>query len=70
MEIKNEEHAREMIGEWQKLPVLARNRAITLAIQKLELSSMYYEQKGNERGAERVARCLVILKEHFTSLDT
>jgi len=70
MEIRNEEHAREMIGEWQGLPGPARKREISLAIEQLELSSMYYEQKGNENGVERVARCLVILREHFASLDT
>ncbi len=68
MEIKNEEHAKEMIGQWRKMPLPARKRELRLAIEKLELSSMYYEQKGNEKGARRSERCARILSEYFNSL--
>ena len=42
MEIKNEEHAQDMLQQWQELPLMARKREIRLAVEKLELSSMYY----------------------------
>jgi len=61
LEIKNEEHATKMLQEWQKLPLLAQKREIRLAIEKLELSIMYYEQKGNEKGVTRAQQCLNIL---------
>ena len=69
MEIRNEEHAREMIKQWQNLPVPARKKEISLAMEQLELSTMYYEQKGNENGAERSARCHSLLREHLSSLE-
>jgi len=69
MNIRNEEHAHEMLVEWQKLPVLARKREIKLAMGKLELSSMYYEQKGNDKGMKRAERCIFILKEHLVTLE-
>lgn len=68
MNIRNEEHAREMLVEWQKLPLLARKREIKLAVGKLELSCMYYEQKGNDKGVVRSERCIVILKDHLKTL--
>lgn len=70
MEIKNEEHAREIIDAWQQLPVPAQKKEIGLAIERLELSCMYYEQKSNDKGVDRVERCLEILKEHLSSLTT
>ena len=69
MEIKNEEHAENMLQEWQKLPLIARKREIRVAIEKLELSSMYYEQKDNAKGAERANRCANILAEYCSSLE-
>jgi hypothetical protein len=69
MEIKNEEHAKNMLQEWQKLPLFSRKRKIRVAIEKLELSSMYYEQKDNTKGAERANRCVSILAEYCSSLE-
>ncbi|MCL7489327.1 MAG: phage tail protein [Desulfobulbaceae bacterium] len=69
MEIRNEEHARNMLKEWQGLALSARKNEIRLAIESLELSSMYYEQKGNDKGAERAKRCVTILAEHFNTLE-
>ena len=68
MEIKNEEHALKMLQEWQKLPILAQKREIRIAIEKLELSSMYYEQKGNDKGTTRTKLCASILNEYFNTL--
>ena len=68
MEIKNEEHAIKMLQEWQKLPLPTQKREIRVAIEKLELSSMYYEQKGNNKGATRSQLCVNILTEYFNTL--
>ena len=69
MEIKNEDHAREMILEWQKIPRVARKRELKIAIEQLELSSMYYDQKGNDKGCARCEKCILILKEHLASVE-
>ena len=69
MEIKNEEDAKAMITKWQGLPVPAQKREILLAVQKLELSSMYYEQKGNNQGVIRSENCIMILKKHLETLE-
>ena len=68
MEIKNEEHAKEKLQEWQEKPLPAQKREIRLAIEKLELSSMYYEQKGNDRGFVRTQRCIEILTAHLQDI--
>jgi len=69
MEIKNEEHAAEMLKEWQSLPGLARKSRIRLAIEKLELNCMYYEQKDNEQGVARTEKCILILKDHLAAIE-
>ena len=58
-----------MIREWQDLPEQARKRTIQLAIENLELNSMYYEQKGNARGIDRSEKCIRLLKENLALLD-
>ena len=68
MEINNEEDAGAMITEWRQLPTPARKRAIQLAIQRLELNCMYYEQKKNVQGMDRCERCLLILRDHLATL--
>jgi len=68
LEIKNEEHANNMLQEWQKLPIPAQKNRLRIAIEKLELSSMYYEQKGNDKGVTRTKRCANILVEYFKTL--
>ena len=69
MEIRNEEHAREMIAVWQQLAAPARRKEIGQAIQQLELNSMYYEQKGNSQGTARCEKCILLLREEFAALD-
>ena len=68
MEIKNEAHALEMIAVWRKSPLQAQRRDINLAIQELELSLMYYDQKGNARGVDRSEKCIRILQDHLATL--
>jgi hypothetical protein len=69
MEIKNEEHAREMIGRWRGLPLPAQKRELNLAIQKLELGCMYFEQKGNDQGACRCMKCITLLRQRLEKLQ-
>lgn len=69
MEIRNEEHAHEMLAIWRQLAVPAQRKEIGLAIQQLELSSMYYEQKGNSQGVDRCERCILLLQEQLAGLD-
>ena len=69
MEIKNEEHAKEMLEKWQQQPLPAQKREIRIALEKLELSSMYYEQKGNDKATERSQRCIGILSEYLATLE-
>lgn len=69
MDIKNEQHLQDMLIQWQGLPLLARKREIRLAIDKLELSSMYYEQKGNDRGIQRAKKCVDILTDHLNGIE-
>lgn len=68
MEIRNEEHAREMLAVWQQLAAPAQRREIGLAIQQLELNSMYYEQKSNSQGKDRCERCILLLKKQLAAL--
>ena len=68
MEIKNEEHAKEMLKEWQNLPLAARKKKLRVAIEHLELGAMYYEQKGNDKGMLRAIRCATLLNDHLDSL--
>ncbi|MDW7774003.1 MAG: hypothetical protein SCH71_14045 [Desulfobulbaceae bacterium] len=69
MEIINEEDARAMIARWKQLPVGAQKREIGLAVQKLELGAMYYEQKGNDKGVRRSERCILILRKQLDALE-
>lgn len=68
MEIDNEEDARTMIGEWRHLPTPARKRELRHAIERLELSCMYHEQKENARGVARCERCILILRDDLATL--
>ena len=68
MEIKNEEHAKEMLEKWQQQHLPAQKREIRIALEKLELSSMYYEQKGNDKATERSQRCIGILEKYLNTL--
>jgi len=69
MEIINEQHAQAMIAEWRKLQVPARKREILLAIQKLELNAMYYEQKGLGQAVTRTENCIAILRKYLDTLQ-
>ncbi len=61
MEIKNELEAHAAIEEWRGLKPAVQLRNLRLALEGLELSQMYYQQKGSARGVERTAACLQII---------
>ena len=69
MNINNEDQAREAIALWQTDPVRAQLKNLRLAQESLELSQMYYEQKGNKQGMVRAAACLTILGIRITEIE-
>lgn len=68
MEISNEEQARAMLAAWENLAVPAQKKEIRLAIQQLELNSMYYEQKGSNQGMTRCDHCISLLSARLADL--
>ena len=68
MNVDNEEQAQTAINGWRQEPPLAQRRNIQLAIESLELSQMYYEQKGNDQGVGRSGRCIALLRQRLTEL--
>lgn len=69
MNINNETDAYEAIRTWRTEPPKAQLRSLRLAIESLELSQMYYEQKGNDGGIARAGRCIGILRERKKELE-
>lgn len=69
MEIKNETDARQLLGSCDSLPLPRQKREINLAIERIELNLMYYEQKGNDRAAARMNRCIAILAQYLEGLE-
>jgi len=62
MPIDNEQQALAAIEAWRAEPLLAQRRSLQEACDSLEMSAMYYEQKGNELGLARTVRCLTLLR--------
>ncbi len=60
--IANEAEARAFLASLAASPPQLRQKSIRLAREGLELAQMYYEQKGNQQGVERLQRCLDILQ--------
>lgn len=61
MTIDSEQNALNAIEGWRKEPLRAQRRFLQDAMDSLELSVMYYEQKGNEKGVARATRCLTLI---------
>jgi hypothetical protein len=68
MHINNEDQAREAVALWQTDPPGAQLKNLRLALESLELSQMYYEQKGNEQGVARTAACQTIIANRITEI--
>ena len=69
MNINNADQAREAIALWQTDPARAQLKNLRLAQESLELSQMYYEQKGNESGVVRAIACLTIITTRIAEID-
>lgn len=62
MPIDNEQQALAAIEAWRAEPLRAQLRYLKEACASLELSAMYYEQKGNALGQARAVRCLALIQ--------
>ncbi len=69
MNINNEQEAHAAVAGWLNDPIKAQLRNLQLAIEKMELAQMYYEQKGNVQGVERLRNCLNILAARKAEID-
>ena len=69
MNINNEDQAKETIILWQTDSPRAQLKNLRLARESLELSQMYYEQKGNEPGLARATSCLSIITARITEIE-
>lgn len=69
MAIDNEQGALEIIKGWREKPLRAQRKLLQEATDSLELGVMYYEQKGNDAGAERVTRCLNLLRHRQQEVE-
>jgi len=68
MSFSNEEQTAAAIATWRAEPPRAQRKEIQLAIESMELSQMYYEQKGNDQGLARTGRCIVLLRARLAEL--
>ncbi len=62
MTIDNEQQTEVAIEAWRSEPLAAQRRYLRQAGESLEMSAMYYEQKGNELGLARIGRCLALIQ--------
>ncbi|MCX5863820.1 MAG: hypothetical protein NTW42_01935 [Deltaproteobacteria bacterium] len=69
MNINNEDQAKETIILWQADSPRAQLKNLRLARESLELSQMYYEQKGNEPGMARATACLSIITARISEIE-
>ena len=69
MTIDNEEQARAAIDAWRAEPPAVQRRYLREACDSLEMSAMYYEQKGNELGLARSGRCLALIRARQGEVD-
>ncbi|MFZ5775215.1 MAG: hypothetical protein ACOY3Z_07010 [Thermodesulfobacteriota bacterium] len=68
MNINSEEEARAAVDQWRNAPLRAQQANLKLAMESLELSQMYYEQKGNDQAIARAAACIAILEARLQEL--
>ncbi len=70
MTIDNEQQTVAAIEAWRVEPLRAQLRYLQEARDSLEMSAMYYEQKGNELGLARAGRCLILLQARHSEVET
>ena len=66
--INSETEAQAAIETWRHEPLLAQQKKIKTAIESLELSQMYYEQKANDKGVARAQCCITLLQKRQAEL--
>lgn len=69
MPIDNEQQALAAIDSWRHEPLRAQRRLLQEAWDSLEMSAMYYEQKGSEAGLARVGRCLALIRNRQEEVE-
>ena len=69
MPIDNEQQTVAALEAWRTEPSRAQLKYIAEARASLEMSAMYYDQKGNDLGAARVVRCLSLLQARQDELS-
>lgn len=70
MTIDNEQQALAAIEAWRAEPPRAQLRQLREAWESLEMSVMYYEQKGSEQGLARANRCLALIRTRHGEVET
>lgn len=70
MNINTEDQAREAIALWQTDSPRTQLKNLRLALESLELSQMYYEQKGNVQGMARADACMAFIATRIAEIDT
>lgn len=69
MNLSTEAQTHEAIKKWRESPPMAQVRNINQAIESLELSQMYYEQKDNDSGMKRTEKCIKLLQDRKKDLE-
>jgi len=68
MSINSEEQAIETLRQWSEKSPRIQLGLLREAIEGLELNQMYYEQKGNDKGAARTEAILALLRRRLDEL--
>ncbi|MBU0728317.1 MAG: hypothetical protein KKE17_11620 [Proteobacteria bacterium] len=69
MEIRNEEQARECCEAWSVKSVKVQRSLLLQAKESLELGQLYYENKDNQAGVQRLGNCITLLQSRLKDLD-
>ena len=67
--IDNPEQAHNTIEVLRSEPPQAQILFLKQSIQAVELNQMYFEQKGNEKGASRMDQCLALLRKRLNEIE-
>ena len=70
MRFKNEHDCVEAIEEWQQYSAESQVRNLNRAIETMELDLMYYRDKGSERTAGKLSKCLELLNKRLSVIES
>lgn len=68
--VENMEQALALIEEWRPQSVTSQIRNLKMSLERLELSIMYYEQKGRDQGMERCELCVRLMRARLEELES